>query len=436
LTLLILALAIPSALSDNNAKYQGWLEQMREQPRGPFSRVRWFCADGTVLPPKAYACQPHGGGIQHGEWNAQTLELREQGYLVANLLAGIEPREALAEVDFDNIYGQLLIEKFLIAMDDGWIMRGALSYRGAIQEEDERAGARRLLLQMLSREEWIGPHYGAMREGVKLLPHGQDTASAGLVRQLSAALSDDDPGFMPIRVKIHGAPDASDAAKVREYMPGVTDAGLRSRYAALAEQIDRIYQAAPLPERLGQLADKGWLPPALRSLAQTTAGDWEQATSLLRMSLSGTLLAELRNNLSAVPDPVNRLYLMDFSLGLESEHFRASTAVREQLATIPRRQVLLALGAAGDAAYGTGLLNARLHGSLQGEIAALLAGTVDVAAYQHSLAYLNRVPGWGLQGQRRYFYQPMLKLAEIEPLALLFIQDQLRGSPLLFYSSP
>ena len=71
---------------------------------------------------------------------------------------------------------------------------------------------------------------------------------------------------------------------------------------------------------------------------------------------------------------------------------------------------------------------------MQDEIAALLAGTVDVAAYQQSLAYLNRVPGWGLQGLRRYFYQPMLKLAEIEPLALLFIQDQLRGSPLLFYS--
>jgi hypothetical protein len=434
LTLLVLALALPAAASGNSAKYQSWLEQMREQPRGPFSRVRWFCADGTILPPKAYACQPHGGGIQHGEWNAQTLELREQGYLVANLLAGIEPGEALAEADFDNIYGQLLIEKFLIAMDDGWIMRGALSYRGAIQEEDERAGARRLLLQMLSREEWIGPHFGAMREGVKLLPHGRDTASAGLVRQLSAALSDDDPGFMPIRVKIHGAPDASDAAKVREYMSGVTDAGLRSRYATLAEQIDLIYQAAPLPERLGQLADKGWLPPAMRSLAQTTAGDWEQATSLSRMSLSGTLLTELRNNLSAVPDPANRLYLMDFSLGLESEHFRASTAVREQLATMPRGQVLSTLASAGDAAYGTGLLNARLHSSLQDEIATLLAGTADVARYQQSLAYLNRVPGWGLQGLRRYFYQSMLKLAEIEPLALLFIQDQLRGGPLLFYS--
>jgi len=79
-------------------------------------------------------------------------------------------------------------------------------------------------------------------------------------------------------------------------------------------------------------------------------------------------------------------------------------------------------------------LNRRLQQSLQTEMAQLLAAEVTVADYQRSLSYLNRAPSWGLQALRRYFYQPMLKLAEIEPLALLFIQDQLRGSPLLFYS--
>jgi hypothetical protein len=125
---------------------------------------------------------------------------------------------------------------------------------------------------------------------------------------------------------------------------------------------------------------------------------------------------------------------MDFGLRLESEHFRASTAVREQLPGMSRQQILAVMAAAGDAAYGTGFLNQRLDASLRAEIDSLVAGGVDVARYQASLAYLNRVPDWGLQAMRRYFYQPMLKLAEVEPMALLFIQDQLRGSPLLFYS--
>ena len=432
--LLLLLLLTPSLVLADTARYQGWLQEMREQPRGPFARIRWFCSDGTVLPPKAYACSPHGGGVQHGEWNAQTIELREQGYLVANFLAGVQPREWMAEADFDNAYGQLLIERFLVAADDGWILRRALFYRGAIQEEDERAGARDLLLAMLSREDWIDAHYLSLRSGVKLLPHGADTASAGRVRQLSAALSEDDPGFMSIRIKIHGAPDAADAVKVRDYMKAVDDAGLHERYAALAQEIDGIYQAAPLPERLQQLLAERWVPEELAALARTAVTSWQSASAPRKMAISGALLAQLRGQLHAVLEPADRLQLMDFGLRLETEHFRASTAVREQLPQLSRQQILQALGAAGDAAYGTGLLNSRLHLSLQQEIDSLLAGAVDVARYQRSLSYLNRVPGWGLQALRRYFYQPMLQLAEIEPLALLFIQDQLRGSPLMFYS--
>ena len=45
-------------------KYRGWVDEMAGQERGPFSRLRWYCNDGTVLPPKAYACNNHGGGHQ------------------------------------------------------------------------------------------------------------------------------------------------------------------------------------------------------------------------------------------------------------------------------------------------------------------------------------------------------------------------------------
>jgi hypothetical protein len=60
--------------------------------------------------------------------------------------------------------------------------------------------------------------------------------------------------------------------------------------------------------------------------------------------------------------------------------------------------------------------------------------SVSLTTYMKELGYLGRVPGWGTQGLRFQFYEAMQKLAEIEPRALIFIQDQLRGSPLLFYS--
>ena len=64
--LVLLMLLVPLQAAADSSRYRGWLEEMREQPRGPFERIRWFCNDGTVLPPKAYACRPHGGGVQHG----------------------------------------------------------------------------------------------------------------------------------------------------------------------------------------------------------------------------------------------------------------------------------------------------------------------------------------------------------------------------------
>jgi len=123
---------------DNILKYRAWVGEMKELERGPFSRLRWFCNDGTVFPPQTYACKDHGGGYQHGQWSAEALELRSQGYLVANVLAGLDARAWVDEPGFGDRYAQILVERFLMTIDDGWILRRALFYRGAIQEEDER----------------------------------------------------------------------------------------------------------------------------------------------------------------------------------------------------------------------------------------------------------------------------------------------------------
>ena len=37
--------------------HRALIVEMKQAPRGPFKRLRWFCNDGSVLPPKAYACQ-------------------------------------------------------------------------------------------------------------------------------------------------------------------------------------------------------------------------------------------------------------------------------------------------------------------------------------------------------------------------------------------
>ncbi len=421
--------------SVNTAEYQTWVVEMKAAERGPFSRIRWFCNDGTVLPPQSYACKDHGGGYQHGEWNKKTLEMRQQGYLVANLLAGMDAEPFIEGPDFGNAFAQILIERFLVGVDDGWILRRALFYRGAIQEEDERAAARNLLEEMASRPDWIGPGFPALRVGVRMLPHGSNSASIQKVRQLSASLSDKHSGFKPLRAKIHGSPGAEDAQSVREYAQSIGEESKRQPYLELADEIDSIYQAAPLDEELDSMADRytaaAWLQELLRKPAGSLRSD---ASANGQFNTTGRLLADLRSALPRIKSAFVRLEILDLSLRAESENFRAASELRPALKNATRRQLAAYLESAGLAAYGTGVVNARLLGEMNKTLDSLAVDTVRLDHYLRKLSYLGRAPGWATQTLRMHFFASMMKLTEIEPLAILFIQDQLRGSPLLFYS--
>ena len=104
---------------------------MRESPKGPFQRIRWFCADGTVHPPKPYPCENRGGGIQHGEWNERTKALRTGGFTVGNVLADLSGEQFSGDTaDLDGLR-QILLERFLMGVDQGWIFRGPESVANA-----------------------------------------------------------------------------------------------------------------------------------------------------------------------------------------------------------------------------------------------------------------------------------------------------------------
>lgn len=419
---------------ESRAKYRQWIVEMKEAPRGPFSNVKWYCKDGTVFPPTEYACAKRGGGVQHGEWSERTKELRSQGYKVATLLAGIDAPKAVAAPDFADSYAQLLVEKFLIATDNGWIMRRALFYRGALQEEDEREGARNLLQAMAARPEWTGFRFVALRTGVRMLPHGQDTASAQKVRQMAATLSDRDAGFASLRAKIHGTPEASDAERVRAYAAAARPE-LRASYEELATEIDRVYQPKPLDQTLESAARAFSREPAVQKSLNDARATYVRDTDVVsRYRLTADVLMSLRRGLPTIKSAQDRLRALDLSIAVEEENVRLGNTIRAAIDKAPRGGNLILMRAAADAAFGTGLLSERERSSLQKSFEALGSPEVQLRAYMAELRYLGLVPGWGTQQLRFQFGEAMDRLAEIEPKAELFVQDQLRGSPLLFYS--
>jgi len=418
-----------------SAQYGRWIAEMKEDPRGPFAAIKWFCKDGRVLPPDDHSCARRGQGWQHGDWSDRTRQLRSQGYKVAALLAGMDATRAVAAPDFPDTFAQLLIERFLVATDDGWILRRARFYRGAVQEEDEREAAANLLTAMAAREEWIGYRYPALRTGVRSLPHGADTASAQRVRNMAAAIADRDPTFQRLRVKIHGTPDAADSASVRDYAAKVANPALKGEAEALAAEIDRAYAPQPLGERLDADARGFAGAPRLQKLLRDARDALARnAGPADRYRVTATLLADLRDAVPEASPPAARLRLLDLSVAVEAENFRVAAALRKDAEHAARRVDLTLLAAGAEAAYGTGMINARERAELRKTFDRLAADELPLRDYRRELGDLALVPSWATQQLRLQFGEAAAKLGEIEPLAGLYIQDELRGSPLLLYS--
>jgi len=322
-----------------------------------------------------------------------------------------------------------------VGADDGWILRRARFYRGAIQEEDEREGARRLLTALAARSDWAGQRYLALYTGVKLLPHGTDSASALRVRNQAAALADRDAGFQDLRVKIHGSPEATDAAAVRAYVARQRDAALRTQAEALAAEIDRMFAPRPLPDLLEANAKAFGSAPVLQGELRASRDLLlKDSGAAARYLVTAGQLATLRDALPTLAGGALRLRALDLAMALEAEHFKAATELRSVAGGLARADQLVLLSAAVDATYGAGLVNGRERAELRAAFKRLSGDQVALRAWLAELRYLGLVPGWGTQQLRLHFGEAMTKLAQIEPLADLFVQDQLRGSPLLFYS--
>jgi hypothetical protein len=285
--------ASPQKASSSNlpdaATLRGWVEEMKASPKGPFQLIRWFCADGTVHPAKPYPCENRGGGIQHGLWTDRVAKMRADGYAIANLFAEIEPQDFVgSDPDLDSL-NQILLERFLVEADDGWIFRRAYGYRGAFQIEDEEAGARRLIDAMVADPAWHTPaRFALVREAVRLLPLQTDAVTATKVRQLAIDIADADPGFAKLRAKIHGAPDAGDAAAVRAHAAARGKPELAAQYAEIAANIDALYAASGAVDALQELAERSsdsGLSDVLRKGAQDLAAN---ASPEGRLTTAGT----------------------------------------------------------------------------------------------------------------------------------------------------
>jgi hypothetical protein len=437
--ILILLMLIPVAASataplpDKN-NLRSWVKEMKMSPRGPFTQIRWFCNDGTIQPPKEYACKDHDGGVQHGEWTDRVKALRANGYYIANVFADIDPEAFLQNPDHTDIIKQMIVEQFLIDADDGWILHKARFYRGALQAEDEAYSSRDLLLALVAQPRWR-TRYLVLREAVKLFPHGRTGAPISEMRQLSLAIAEQDKNFEALRIKIHVKPELGDATRVRTYAIQKGIAEWSAEYERLATVIEKVFKPSDLGFELQFLSEQVRDKNMVRLLNQRAGQLSEDNTPWIRFVAACRLMAALRDNLSIFGGAHQMIAGLNLSLTLEDNVFRSASDLLENLEQATRRERLAWLREATAALYGSGIISERQRMALTDSVSRLTQTQTVLIDYKTALDYAALVPGWADRSIRFHFSGAVDLLTVLEPMARRYVHDRLRGSLLLFYAA-
>lgn len=340
------------------------------------------------------------------------------------------PFEAFADpTDGFDRAKQYQMERFLQNADDGWILRQARFYRGAVQAEDEEDWGYRFLTDVLSDSTLVASQWFLIRQLVNDIPNGANDSRLPVIRALAKTIADSVAAFREIRIKIHGHPDATDLGTVARFQ--------RARSVAWSSRVDslmtdlrrRLADAyrkpdfASLKARVAQLG-LGSLARAYDGLIEAaSAGDAVESTHLL-----SDLLLQLREAFPRV-EPGRRLEAVRISLLLERHLFQSAGSWTPSTLDGYYSKVR----ALARALAGTGLIELwelRML-SLQSDLPD--TPDVDLSAAWASAQTLRRAAGWGAGMVDAHYARVTRTFSAFEPLAAGFIDDRIRGSILLRY---
>lgn len=432
---LFTALAATVNAQDDD-RIRNMIVQFKNDARGPYQGIRWFCPDGSIIPAKERCKTP--GGIQHAlhRNDVQALAKNEHVFL-GQILAGTDNNAFWDASNRNSRAIQYQIEQFLMAADDGWVLRKVRFYRGAKQAEDETAWGAAFLTEQLSDKAKLSEQFFLLRELSSVIPFETASDEADRwqrIRLLSKQAADQFPEFMDLRIKIHGQPDESDLPKTREFrqkwqrrMLPDTDALLQSLIAEM-EIAYAPFEPSDLQQHLPVVAFSKDVTDQLSRLIRTSglpAGSLEQRAAFCEdLAL---LLWVIRLEMSAAPNET-RLQIMSLSQRLERLLFRYATQWKPQTIGGEIRKASALMRAAA----GGGYLEIWEWQELNSQLAdAASVKEVPLSRLLQIAETFRRAVEWGTGMIRAVYGHEITRYSRFEPLVLGFPDDLIRSSILL-----
>lgn len=424
---MILPAFILAQKADNN-QIKEMVQKFKNDPKGPYKDIRWFCKDGTTRPPQERCPEP---GVQHARYKDEVVNLGNTNHIyLGQILTPTEYKEFWDEANYNSRLKQYQAGNYLRRTDNGWILKKAQYYRGAVQAEDEEIWGIGFFNWLLSDVSRIDKSLFLIRESIKDIPHRGDDNKTLLVRSLSKEISDSVPSFLDIRVKIHGQPEAIDIETVKKFKELNTKKLSKNQLAKIDELIKNM-------EIVFQPADINSLNRYLKNIpknsktATTIQGlmpAYNGLSAREKITRLSQLLFTIREEIPRVESSAARLSLLDISVKLEEMLFRELPLWEDKtLNDLLTKTMLLS-----NAAAGCGYIEMWEFDALQKQYGNTITRQLSLEELNGILETSRRFLEWSA-GMYRGVYKDVIDLySGFEPLVAGFNDDRIRSTILLY----
>lgn len=406
------------------------LKKYKTDDRGPYKDIRWFCKDSTINMPKE-PCGEEIGGNQHARYKDKVEKLAEDHHIfLGQILTNTSRTDFWDANNYHSRLKQYQLEKYLRAIDDGWILRKGQYYRGAIQVEDEEEWGINFFNLILSSEKKITQNFYLIREAAKDIPHAGDNNYTQNIRALSKVIAESYPAFSNLRVKIHGQPDATDiAASIafkEKHKEKLSATNLRNFEKMISDMkiVFRPMQLDALDKYVQRLSKKSAIR---KSLDQYIYAFKNNDFSVEKVKSTAERLFEIRKEIIEIKSRRARLALLDISIALEGILVQNVSEWK----TSTFREMMEKTYYLGKASAGCGYLEMWEWEKIESQIPLPKTDEINLNTLVNWHEEARRLVEWGA-GTTRGIYKNVVELYNgFEPLAYGFFDDKIRSSILL-----
>ncbi|SHN02765.1 PEP/pyruvate-binding domain-containing protein [Polaribacter sp. KT 15] len=417
------------AQQKSNNDIKKLISSYKNDIRGPYYRIKWYCKDGSVRDSKDPCPDSIGGGIQHASFKESALDLRKTNHLFfGEILASLNNQDFL---DSENNYSRLKqyqLGKYLASIDDGWVLKKGQYYRGSVQSEDEEAWGKQFFETVLKDDSFVNNNYYLVRQALKDIPHNGDSNIAQKMRSESKVLAEEIPEFMDIRIKIHGNPEKTDIYLVESFIKknaSKIDSKEKKIFDKLLQTMQEFY--APLnyktiANEISKIMDKNNVLSSLNDFLNEDKSNLSAKDIVIKITEN---LDFLRYNITLFNNSKDRLALLDLTNQLEKilliETQKWQPATLEE--TILKTQTLTC------ASYATGLVEAWEFDLIKPIYATtLLNDKITLKDLNSLVTSARRVVEWSTSLVKANYQETVNKYADFESFAYGFIDDRIRNS--------